>query len=248
MDKKTSVLIVDDDPGMTKSLADILEDMGYEVAVAEDGYCAIQMIRERPFDVALMDIKMPGINGVETFREVKHISPSTRVMMMTAYSVEDLVREALDEGAYDVIYKPLDIDKVVEFVEGAERGALILVVDDDWRVCKTLRDVLEGKGYRVGVAHSGQEAIAFVKEDQFDIVFIDVKLPVLNGLEVFRRIMEVNSKITAIMMTGYQQEVEELVKEALKEDAYTCLYKPLEMEKVIALVEDICRQRRRRSG
>ena len=107
------MLIVDDDPGMAATLADILTDMGYEVAVAENGYRAIEMTRQNKYDLALMDIKMPGINGVETFKKVKWISPQTRVIMMTAYSEEDLVREALKEGAYAVIYKPIDIDKLV---------------------------------------------------------------------------------------------------------------------------------------
>ena len=113
MGGEIGMLIVDDDPGMTETLADILTDMGYEVAVAENGYRAIEMTRQNKYDLALMDIKMPGINGVETFKKVKRISPQTRVIMMTAYSVEDLVREALKEGAYDVIYKPIDIDKLV---------------------------------------------------------------------------------------------------------------------------------------
>ena len=114
---KVTMLIVDDDADMTETLADVLTDMGYEVAVAENGYQAIEMVRQNKYDVALMDIKMPGINGVETFKEVKRIRPQTRVIMMTAYSVQDLIQEALKEGAYAVIYKPMDIDKLVSLVE-----------------------------------------------------------------------------------------------------------------------------------
>ena len=107
------MLIVDDDPDMAETLSDILNDMGYDVAIAENGYRAIEMTRQNKYDVALMDIMMPGINGVETFKEVKQISPQTRVIMMTAYSVEDLLREALKEGACGIIYKPIDIDKLI---------------------------------------------------------------------------------------------------------------------------------------
>jgi DNA-binding NtrC family response regulator len=245
MKEKTSILIVDDDPGMTETMPDILSDMGYEVAVAEDGFKAIQMVKERAYDVALMDIKMPGINGVETFKEVKGISPSTKVVMMTAYSVEDLVKDALKEGAYGIIYKPLDIERVVEFIKRAEKGCLILVVDDDPGTCETLKDVLEEKSYKVAVANSGEEAIRFAKEKDIDIVFIDVKMPVLNGLETYLAIKEINSNITAIMMTGYRNKVaEDIVGEALRASAYTCLYKPLEMDEVVALVREISRQRK----
>ena len=243
MSKKASILIVDDDIGMTETLADILDDMDYDVAVAGNGYRAIEMIRERAYDIVLMDIKMSGINGVETFKEVKRIRSSTKVIMMTAYSVEDLIKEALEGGAYGIIYKPLDIDKVMDLIEKAEKGVLILVVDDDPATCETLKDVMEEKSYKVGVAYSGEEAVRFAKENDIGIVFIDVKMPVLNGLETYLAIKEINPRVTAIMMTGYRREVADLVDEALRDSAYTCLYKPLDMDNVIALVEGISRQR-----
>jgi DNA-binding NtrC family response regulator len=119
MEKKCSILIVDDDSGMTETLADVLDDMGYTVAVAEDGLAAIDKIKKESYDVTLMDIKMPGMNGVETFKEFKKTNTSMKVIMMTAYAVEELIKEALREGAFDVIHKPLDIDKVVELIEEA---------------------------------------------------------------------------------------------------------------------------------
>lgn len=240
---KPSILIVDDDLGMTETMSDILVDMGYEVAVAGNGYKAIDMIKEKAYDIVLMDIKMPGINGVETFKKIKKIRPSTKVIMMTAYSVEDLIKEAVSEGAYSVLYKPLDIDKVVSLIEKVETGALILVVDDDPNTCETLKDILEHKDYIVGIAHSGDEALDKIKEKDYDIMFIDMKMPVLNGLETYLAIKDVSPEITAVMMTGYRQEVAELAKEAVSKSAYTCIYKPLEIDKVISLVEKISTQR-----
>ncbi len=119
MEKKCSILIVDDDSGMTDTLADVFDEMGHTVAVAEDGFAAIDSIKKESYDIALMDIKMPGMNGVETFKEFKKTNPSTKVIMMTAYAVEELIKEALREGTFDVIHKPLDIGKVVELIEEA---------------------------------------------------------------------------------------------------------------------------------
>ncbi len=95
----------------------------------------------------------------------------------------------------------------------------------------------------MGVAYSGEEAVRFAKENDIGIVFIDVKMPVLNGLETYLAINEVNPGVTAVMMTGYRQEAADLVEEALRDGAYTCLYKPLDMDNVIALVDEISRQR-----
>ncbi len=118
---KTSILVVDDLKSIRQTLGGILGDEGYKVVLAEDGYQAIEAAKKTPFDLVFMDIKMPGINGVQTFREIKKIDPEAVVIMMTAYSVEDLVREALGEGAYGVVYKPFDIDEIVAVTESALR-------------------------------------------------------------------------------------------------------------------------------
>ena len=111
-----NILVVDDLKSLRLTLAGILEDEGHSVTVVEDGYQAIEAVKKTHFDVAFMDIKMPGINGVEAFNEFKKIDPGTVVIMMTAYSVDELVKKAVDEGAYTCIYKPFDVEGVIELV------------------------------------------------------------------------------------------------------------------------------------
>ncbi|MEA3500320.1 MAG: response regulator [Candidatus Marinimicrobia bacterium] len=117
MKEKASIIIVDDDVGITDTLLDILSELGYDTAVTDNGYQAIEMIKKKSYDFALMDIKMPGMNGVETFKKVQEINPKTKVIMMTAYAFNDLIKEALEIGAFDIIHKPLDIGKVVQIFE-----------------------------------------------------------------------------------------------------------------------------------
>ena len=165
---------------------------------------------------------------------------------MTAYVVEDLVQQALEEGAYGIVYKPLDIERMVTVIEEAKEakeGALVLVVDDDPGTCITLRNILTRKSYEVGIAYTGEEAIAMAREKAQDIIFIDMKLPTINGLETYLAIREINPEVVAIMMTGYRQEMAELVEVALQNHAYTCLYKPLEMEDLLRLVEEIVKRK-----
>ena len=113
MQEKASILITDDNINLCKTMSFVLERKGYAVTTAKDGLEAIKRVKERSFDMIFMDIKMPLMDGVETYRRIKEIRPEAVVMMMTAYSVEDLVQEALREGAYGIIYKPLNIEKVV---------------------------------------------------------------------------------------------------------------------------------------
>ena len=248
MKKKASVLIVDDNTGLCKTLSFVLGRKGYAVTTASDGAEAIAIVEERPFDIVFMDVIMPFMNGVETYERMKVIRPEAMVVMMTAYAVEDMVQEALEKGAYDVIYKPLDIERVVALIERARevrQGFLILVVDDDPGTCTTLKNVLSQKGYKVGIAHTGEEAIAMAKKKAYDIIFIDMKLPTINGLETYLAIKEINPEVVAIMMTAYRQEVADLVKEALHNQAYTCLYKPLDTKEVLRLVKEIERRKQK---
>jgi DNA-binding NtrC family response regulator len=240
--EKADILIVDDNISLCKTMSFVLGRKGFDVDTAKDGLEAIAKVNERPFDMIFMDIKMPLMNGVETYRRIKEIRPEAVVMMMTAYAVEELVQEALDEGAYGIIYKPLDIEKMVALLEMKtedEEGTLILVVDDDPEACITFKNIILKGGYKVGTAYTGEEAIAMAKEKSYDIIFIDMKLPTINGLETYLTIKEVNPEAVAIMMTGYRQEVTDLVKEALNNNAYTCLYKPLDMPDVLRLVNQI---------
>jgi len=238
--EKTNILVVDDLRSIRLTLGGILEDKGHNVVTVEDGYQAIAAVKSKHFDVIFMDIKMPGINGVQTFREIKKVDPKAAVVMMTAYSVEDLVKEALEEGAYAVVYKPFEIDKIVALIgELLQEKTLILVVDDQFGDRETLKAILEDKGYRVATAADGAEAIRMVKEKHYDIIFLDVKLPGIDGVETFEQVRQIDPKAVVIMMTGYTEE--ELLRKAISGGAYTCLYKPFDMEKVITLVEEIAR-------
>jgi len=116
------VLIVDDDPELRETLADVLEMAGFGVETAGGGEEAIMKVKERSFDVVLLDIKLPGMNGVDTFKAIKKISPETRAIMMTAYAMEALINEALSACAFTVLYKPFEPDKVLELIEEARHA------------------------------------------------------------------------------------------------------------------------------
>lgn len=247
MKDKESILIVDDNINLTKTMSFILTHKGYTVATAKDGIEAIEKIKDNFFDIIFMDIKMPLMNGVETFKKIKKIKSESTVIMMTAYAVEDLVQEALKEGAYGIIYKPLDIDNMVNLIRKASgdgQGALILVVDDDPGTYTTFKNVLSKNGYNVAVCTNGEEAIIAVQKKSFDLIFIDMKLPTINGLETYLAIKETDPDVIAIMVTGYREEMEELVHSALNENAYTCLYKPLELSNVLQLIDNILRRKK----
>lgn len=238
MTEKIKVLIVDDEAGILETLSDVLEAEGYEVATAQTGAKAIEQSKETPFDVAVIDIVMPVMDGVQTYREIKEINPQIKAIMMTGYAVNDLVSEAFAEGAWKVLYKPVDLKKLMELIEATKKDPLILVVDDDLEFCHTMKDILEDKGHRVFIAGDGEQALDLACKMSYDILLIDMKLPTINGLQTYLALRELNPKAVAIMVTAYREETRELVKEALDKNAVACLYKPFAPGDMLNLIEE----------
>ncbi len=126
-----SILIVDDDPDMCETLGDILEDKGFAVTLAQDGKKAIELMRRGHFDLILVDIMMPGMNGVETLNQIKAVDPRVMTLIMTGHSkLEGFVSEALWAGVDGVLYKPFDVDAVIELIERKSEGRVELPIVD----------------------------------------------------------------------------------------------------------------------
>ncbi|OGO01393.1 MAG: hypothetical protein A2Y90_03715, partial [Chloroflexi bacterium RBG_13_52_12] len=197
------------------------------------------------FDVTLMDIVMPEMNGVDASKKIKEIQPGASIILMTAYSDEELIQTARDEGVRQIIHKPIRIDQLIELINEAAAGQPILIVDDDDDICETLTKILEIQGYDVLAAGSGEEAVILAQEKDCQMAFIDVKLPNIDGLETLLRLKEINPDILIIMMTGFRNEVKEALDKAQAASAITCLYKPFDPAEAANLVKKIGKRSRR---
>jgi len=112
MNIKNTILVVDDDLAHRTMLKTLLSGWGYAVAEADDGGAAIAQVRERPFDLILMDVRMVRVSGLEALAEIKAFNPAIPVVIMTAYASVETAVEALKKGAYDYLTKPLDFDEL----------------------------------------------------------------------------------------------------------------------------------------
>jgi len=112
MSKMPRILVVDDEEAMRESLNDWLKEDGYEVGLAAGGQEAIDMVRDEPWEIILLDLKMPGMNGLETLKHLKEVRPDAEILMMTAYATVDTAVQAMKEGAFDYLVKPFDPDEV----------------------------------------------------------------------------------------------------------------------------------------
>ncbi len=112
MTSSPTILVVDDDTAHRTMLRALIGGWDYAITEADDGAVAIEKVRERPFDLILMDIRMLKVSGLEAMEEIKKINPAIPIIIMTAYSSVETAVSALKTGAYDYLTKPIDFDKL----------------------------------------------------------------------------------------------------------------------------------------
>jgi two-component system response regulator HydG len=238
MSHKLRILIVDDDRRMTHTLADILVLAGHEVVEATSGPDAILKANTMIFDCALSDIKMPGMNGLDLYRELRKIQPGLPVVLMTAYAADNIVRQGLEEGVITAMEKPLDIQLLLAFCASLAKSRTIAVVDNDPIFCQTLGDILELRGFRVVKVSEAFTDVERIAADT-QIILLDMKLNHINGREVLEEIRAQYPDLPVLLITGYRQEMSAAIQCALDLNAYACLYKPLILPELLQTIAEV---------
>jgi CheY-like chemotaxis protein len=233
---KPHILVVDDDADTCRNLSDILTDLGYDVDTAHDGPSALELVRRQAYDVALLDYKMPGMDGLTLYREIKRLRADTVAIVVTAYASGTTAEDALDAGAWQVLSKPVDFPKLLRLVDEAVAQPLVLVVDDDHDLCQSLWDVFRQRGYRVGIAHDERDAGDRLKDTAFKAVLIDMKLPTGDGTSVFRLVRKANPQARTIVITGHRSETDQQVERILHEGADAVCYKPFDIPELLGML------------
>lgn len=235
------LLVVDDEVDTCANLSDILSDLGYRVDVAYDGPSALELVKRNIYDVALLDLKMPGMDGLELYRRIKQLQSGTVAIVVTAYASSNTANEALAAGAWQILAKPVDLSKLLTLVEEAVGQPVVLIVDDDHDLCESLWDLFRERGYRVSLAHNPQEAAERLQSRAHHVVLIDMKLPQGSGADVFRLVRRGNPEARTVLVTGLRSEMEQLVEQTLSEGADAACYKPFDIPTLLKTLEKLTR-------
>lgn len=239
MNPSATILVVDDEVDTCRNLSDILTDLGYQVDTALDGPTALKFARKRTYDIALLDLKMPGMDGLTLYRELRQLRSSTVAIVVTAYASKATAEEALAAGAWQVLAKPVDLARLLPLVDEALGQPLVLVVDDDPDLCANLWDLLRERGFRVAIAHDEQEAGRQLHESAFAIVLIDMKLPSGDGSEVYQQVRQTNPQARTVVITGHRAELDPLVQRVLAEGADAVCYKPFDVPRLLSMLKQL---------
>lgn len=217
------VLVVDDNATSRIILQEMLTAFAFEVQSAESGQQALAMLEasenDKPFQLILMDWKMPGMNGVETFKRMKEdgmLADMPSVLMVTAYGREEVMRQAEEIGMDGFLIKPVNQSVLFDTIMttfgrevaaslpdrkeqsadaeqlGNLKGARILVAEDNDINQLVVKDMLNQAGVIVALADNGSEALQMVQENHYDLVLMDLQMPVMDGFAACRAIREID--------------------------------------------------------
>ncbi len=230
------VLVVDDNPTSREILRDLLESFSFDVTLAASGQEGIAEIesadKDKPFEMVIMDWKMPGMDGIEASRRIKQesaLSHVPHIVMVTAYGREEVLQQAEKIGLDGFLLKPVNpsvlFDTVMqacgeEISETSQltqeqdraaafeqiRGAKILLAEDNEINQQVAKEILEGAGLIVSLADDGQQALNMVKEKPYDVVLMDIQMPIMDGYaatEAIRNLKSVIRNVPIIAMTAH---------------------------------------------
>lgn len=239
--RKLRILIVDDDRDFAESLGDLLRLNGHKVELASGAQEAVARFAEREFDLTFLDVRLPEKSGLTVLVKMRKLRPEALIVMVSAFGIEGLVEEAFDSGAWKVMRKPLDLARTLEMIASIDPGTLILIADDDEEFVASLKEILQHEGYRVRVAYDGEDALRRVRTDGFDALILDLRLPVMSGLEVYLGLMETGDTLPTIVITAYPLELADAIEELRSLSVSVVLAKPFGAEELLGPLKALTR-------
>ena len=236
-------LVVDDDRMLAQTLGEILELKGWKVSVANSGMDAVNIAARERFDVVLMDIKMPGMDGVDAFKAMKASHPDIRVVLMTAYAAEDRIGEAQREGVLRVLSKPVDVTSLLQLIANGMGSSPVLLIDQDAKFLEDLKAALQRRGLDVVSAQNLEHATTVMKEQRSVAVLLHMHIDSDNVREAVLAVRRGSPSLAFILHSG-DPSTAKLIDQALPPEwVHAYVQKPFDVDQVTGVLDAISSRR-----
>jgi signal transduction histidine kinase/CheY-like chemotaxis protein len=220
-----SVLVVDDDSSITEYFGELIKSYGIKADITYDGLSAVEMMKQRTYDIVFLDWNIPGKNGAQVVSEARKISPQTKIILISAYDWDEIVDTVGGMNISDYIRKPVPPSEIYTRIVQASNisdipfttldltGKHLLIAEDIEMNRMIVTGLLEDTGCVIDEAENGQIAVRLAGENHYDLILMDMQMPVMDGLTATREIRKFDKDIPIIAMTA----------NAFKEDADRCI-------------------------
>ncbi len=232
---KLKILLVDDETEFVDSLSERLGLRGMKTDVAYDGEQALKAVEKSAPDAMVLDLRMPGMDGIEVLEKVKKDYPNIRVIVLTGHGTDEDEAKALKLGASVFMKKPVDIDQLVKILR--KERMKVLLVDDEKEFVDSLSERLELRNVEAGIAYDGEQAIKAVDEEEPDVLVLDLRMPGIDGIEVLRRVKKSHPEMPVVILTGHGTEDDE--KKARRMGASAYLKKPVDVNQLTGVLQKV---------
>lgn len=253
---RKKILIVDDNKIVADVISEILVDAGYSVSCSETGEKALEMVKHKKYSLILIDVILPGLNGITLSKIIFEINPDQKIILMSGSGGVNLNSSLKQLSVFGFLEKPVRIGNLLSMVQSAiyndknyqlgdtkqlprvsfsrER---ILLADDNVIIQKLISEVLTLDGYRVTVADNGTEAYEKIVVNKYDLIILDINMPKMTGVEAVKAIRE-RDPYTYILLISGRTSVDE-VNDAIINGANEFLAKPFKIEELLKVVKNI---------
>lgn len=191
---RIKVLIVDDHPAIRTTMKDVLENEGFETELADSGEMALEMYRNNFFDFVLMDMQMPGLKGVDAFRQMLQSDKThARFIFISAFSSPELEKEAQQLGCIEFLQKPIRVEDVVKLIREKLRTSILIFIENK-NLQENVIKVIENEGYTLEKASNIDEALINIRQIDYNFIVIDEDSPSVEQDSLKKTVKVIRSK------------------------------------------------------
>ncbi|MCH9012745.1 MAG: response regulator [Proteobacteria bacterium] len=232
------VLVVDDDHDLASGIADMLEAEGHGAALAGSGEAALEVARERAFDMIFLDVKLPGMNGIDALRELRKTQGRARVVLMTGYRIDNLLTVAVKTGGLAVLTRPATAPRMIEHLRDVGPGGIVLLLAEDGGLGASLEESLTGQGLKARLARTGEAAAESAAIAGLDVLILDLQRPISRILEVYLALQDLGPPVTVVMIASPLKYGKSIVNPLRSISVTGCLFKPFDPADLLQAVRD----------
>jgi len=236
---RTRVLVVDDNEQLAENLAEILEDEGYDATTAFCPETALERALTSGFDVALMDVHMPGMDGVSLYGRLREHLPDATYLLMTAHTRDERLGDARRAGIGAIFPKPLPIRTLLAHLPAAGPDTpVVLVIEDEASLAASLVDLLRAEGIRAHAVGSLGAARRALAELAPGAVVCDVRPPDGDGAS-FASELCTGADLPIVLITGFEAQTAQAALRNDCRDHTRVLTKPFPPERLLATLQEL---------